>query len=244
MKEKILAYLKTKIGGHAGGIQEAFLVGIADKLSKTITEEEKISTEISDLTLETIKASYDSMQSEVGRRTTVAQNTHLKKWREEHGLDENGKPIQAQANGGDGGGENGDQNDGNVPDWFKKHQKKVETETAELRSKLAKYESEKTHGELLGKVHSKLKEKGIPLSFLGKVASKNLTVESEDKIDSLVAEIEGDWTQFTQDAANAGVNVIIPKQSSGGLPDGEAKGKELAQKRNAAATEGVKAKKL
>lgn len=240
MKEKILQYLKTKIGAHAGGIQDAFLIGIAEKFSKTITEEDKIPTEINDSVLETVKATYDFMQSEVGRRTTDAQQTALKNWREKHGLDENGKPIEKQGKpkpNENVGGED-------VPPWFKEYQKQTSTETAELKGKIASMESEKTREQLLGKVHSALKEKGIPLTFLGKVASRNLTVESEDKIDPLIAEIEGDWNTFTQDAANNGVNVVIPKTGSGAPPDGEAKGKEIAAKRNASATEGVKAKKL
>ena len=239
MKEKILQYLKTQIGAHAGGIQEAFLIGVAEKFSKTITEEDKIPTEINASVLETLKTTYDFMQSEVGRRTTDAQQTALKNWREKHGLGEDGKPLKKEKEkptenvGGD-----------DVPEWFRKIQEKNSAETAELKGKIERYESEKTREQLLGKVHSALKEKGIPLSFLGKVASRNLAVEGEDKIDPLIAEIEADWNSFTQEAANNGVNVVIPKQSSGAPPDGEAKGKELAARRNASATEGVKAKKL
>jgi len=239
MKDKILQYLKTQIGAHAGGIQETFLIGVAEKFSKTITEEDKIPTEITSSVLETLKSTYDFMQSEVGRRTTDAQATALKNWREKHGLDENGKPVEKPGKkptenvGGD-----------DVPPWFKDYQKQVSAETAELKGKIATMESEKTREQLLGKVHSALKEKGIPVSFLGKVASRHLSVESEDKIEPLIAEIVGDWNSFTQDAANNGVNVVIPKNSSGTPPDGEAKGKELAARRNAAATEGVKAKKL
>lgn len=240
MKEKILQYLKTQIGNHAGGIQEAFLIGVAEKFSKTITEEDKIPTEISASVLETLKTTYDFMQSEVGRRTTDAQQTALKNWREKHGLDENGKPLKKKDDPKPGENVGGD----DVPPWFREYQKQVSTETAELKGKIASMESEKTREQLLGKVHSALKEKGIPLSFLGKVASRNLTVESEDKIDPLIAEIEGDWNQFTQEAANNGVNVVIPKGGSGTPPDGEAKGKEIAAKRNASLTEGVKAKKL
>lgn len=243
MKEKILQYLKTKIGSHAGGVQEAFLIGVAEKFSKTITEEDKIPTEISESILETLKTTYDFMQSEVGRRTTVAQETALKNWREKHGIDENGKPI-SKKKPDEGGGQNNNGGGDDIPEWFKQIQKATQTETAELRSKIEKYETEKTREQILGKVHSALKEKGIPLSFLGKVASRNLMVESDDKIDPLITEIEADWNAFSQEAANNGVNVVIPKGGSGSPPDGEAKGKEIAARKNASATEGVKAKKL
>jgi hypothetical protein len=239
MKEKILAYLKTKIGSHAGGIQETYLNGIAETYSKTITEEDKIATELNDTVLGSIKTSYDFILSEVGRRTTEAQKTALKNFMEKHGLDESGNKIEAEPPKKKNVTKTDD-----LPQWFIDYQAKMEQQTIALQSKIEGYEKQKTQEQLLGKVHSKIEELGIPKDYLGKVALRGLQVNSDEEIDVVVQEIESDWKKFKQTAAEQGVSVSIPPTPKGGVTEGEAVGKAIAARRNAQVSEGVKAKKL
>ena len=242
MKEKILAYLKDKIGSHAGGVQETFLLGIADKFSKTITEEGKIAEVLNDSVLESFKSVYDFHVSETGRKITDATKTSLKTFQEKHGLDENGQPIKKD----DPPPKDKDTKDNkDAPVWFQEYRKQQEERITALQSKLDQSEKEKTKATLLGKVKDGLKDKGVPLSFLGKVAERNLNVEKEDDIPVLIAEIETDWNSFKQSSAEDGVFVAIPPAATGTAgKEGEAKAKEIAERRNTSTSEGVKAKKL
>jgi len=233
MKEKILTFLKTKLTG----VQEAYLNGIAETYSKTITKEEDIETVFSANTLELIKLSAGHLQVEGDRRATEAQKTALKNFLEKHGLNEDGTPKTKEP-------KKDKDPDPEAPAWFKSFQAKVEQDTIKLNEKLAAMETEKTQTVLMTKTAAKVKEKGIPESFF-KVVSGNLKIESEDKIDQLVAKIEGDYTTFRQEMAEQGVVISIPPKSAGGEnKEGEATGKSVADKRNTQKSEGVTGKKI
>jgi hypothetical protein len=202
MKEKILQFLKTKLTG----VQESYLVGVASEYSKTITEEAQIETVLSDGVIDAIKFSATQVQAEGDRRANDAVRTAVENFRKKHNLDENGKPIQQQQQ----------QQDPNEPDWFKAYREKQEKEAAELRQKVEGYEKKETVSALTAKVKAKLAEKKVPESFL---KGRNLEVESEEQIEALVAQIEGDYTTFHQDLVNQGV--VIEKPSGGGGDEGK-----------------------
>lgn len=227
MKEKILAFLKTKLTG----VSESFLLGVADLYSKTITEDTQIETTLSAGVIDLIKLSAGQLQTEGDKRATEAAKTALANWRKEKGLDEHGNKTKAEKTDPPA-----DPND-------------LKTLIAEainaainpLQEKLNGYEKEKTTAQLTGKVTAKLKEKGIPESYL---KGRNLLIDSEDGIDPLVASIDGDYTAFKQEMAEQGVFISVPKSSTSGLKEGEVLGASIAEKRNTGTSEGLQGKKI
>lgn len=234
MKDKILAHLKTRLAGYAGGIQESFLDGIAESYSKTIADETKIATDIPDIAIESIKAAYTAFQSENDRRVKDA----LKAFRTKHGLDENGLPIKKEDSKKDNSKKDSDPDE---PAYFKAYRESVDAELAELKSKLENQEKEKARMTLVEKVKSHDKLKGIPASFL---SGRNLIPESEDKLDQLAASIEADYTAFKQEMAEQGVHISVPPAGGSGIKEGAAIGKAIAEKKNTNASEGVKGKAI
>lgn len=200
MKEKILQFLKTKLTG----VQESYLAGVAESYSKTITEEAQIETMLTQGVIDAIKFSATQIQAEGDRRANDAVRTAVENFRKKHNLDENGKPISGEPPKGDP----------NEPEWFKAYRQKQEQEAAELRQKLEGYEKKETVSALTARVKAKLTEKKVPESFL---KGRNLEVESEEQIDTLVSQIEGDYTAFHQDLVNQGV--VVEKPLSGGGDD-------------------------
>lgn len=238
MKEKILQFLKTKIGSHAGGIQENFLLGIADAYSKTITEESQIATTFTDGALESIKQSYTFVQAETDRKAKA----ELKAFRDKHGLGEDGLPLDKNKDKDKDKNKDKDKDkpDPDEPSWFKSYREKSEREIADLKAEQEGIKKAKTQENLLSKFnnHDKIKGK-IPSSFL---KGRNITVESEDKLDELVNQVESDYNAFKQEMAESGVVFSVPPAGGGSPKEGEAIGKALAEKRNTNASDGVKGK--
>jgi hypothetical protein len=131
--------------------------------------------------------------------------------------------------------------DTDEPKWFKEWKEKQELETQTLKNKIEGYDKEKTTAQLIGKVTAKLKEKGIPESYL---KGRNLLIETEEAIDPLVASIDGDYNAFKQEMAEQGVFISVPKTPTAGLKEGEALGVSIAEKRNTGASEGLQGKKI
>jgi len=71
MKEKILAFLTTRLSG----VSKAYLEGVADTYSKTITEESQIETILNDGVISGLKYAADFAQREGDRRATDATAT-------------------------------------------------------------------------------------------------------------------------------------------------------------------------
>ena len=239
MKEKILAFLKTKLAGFAGGVEEAFLLDYAEHFSKTITEEPAITTTLTDGVIDQMKVAYGFYNKEVTNKAKQAQETALKNFREKHGLDENGKPIEDPKKKKEK--EKVVEPDPNEPAWFKTYREAKDAEYAELKTKFENQEKEKSSSALTEKVKSHEKMKGIPTSFL---KGRNLTPSSEGEIDQLVTSIEADYTSFKQEMAEQGVIISVPPAGGGNLKEGELTGKSIAEKRNTNSSEGVESKKL
>jgi len=210
MKEKILAFLKTKLNG----ISESFLSGVADTFSKTIKEEKDIETVITDGIIETLKYSATQLQIEGDRRATEAQKTALKNFQEKHGLNEDGTPIKKPV--GRPSKTKDDDSDPDEPAWFTAFKKEQADSVAALKSKIEKQEQEKTLTALSEKVKAHEKLKDIPAWYLKKC---NLVPESEDKIEQLAISIETDWNEAKQFEAERGVIISVPPE--GGGPAGD-----------------------
>lgn len=202
MKEKILAFLKSKLTG----VSESFLSGVADTFSKTIKEDKDIETVFSDGIIETLKFSANELQKEGDRRATEAQKTALKNFQEKHGLNEDGTPIKKEPKKKDV------TTDPDEPAWFTAYKAKQEEQNAALNAKLEAQQQEKTLALLSEKVSKHEKLKDIPQSYL---KGRNLVPKSEAEIDQLVAEIETDYNGFKQEMAEKGVTISIPPTGDG-----------------------------
>jgi hypothetical protein len=208
MKEKILALLKTKLAGFAGGVEEGFLLEYAEHYAKSITEETAIATTLTDGVIDQIKVAYGFYNKEVVKKTAKAQETALKTWREKHGLDENGKLIE-------------DPNkkkvtDPEEPAWFTAYKEEQQKANDLLKADILAQKQEKTLAVLSERVSKHEKLKDIPASYL---KGRNLIPKSEAEIDQLAAEIETDYNGFKQEMAEKGV--VISQPPTGGGTSGD-----------------------
>jgi len=205
MKEKILAFLKSKLSG----VSESFLSGVADTFSKTIKEEKDIETVFTDGIIETLKFSATQLQIEGDRRATDAQKTALKNFQEKHGLTEDGKPIEPKKPVGRPPKEVTDPEE---PAWFTAFKKEQQESTEALKAEIEKQKQEKTLAALSERVSKHEKLKDVPASYL---KGRNLVPKSEAEIDQLVAEIETDYNGFKQEMAEKGVVISVPPTGGG-----------------------------
>jgi hemerythrin len=238
MKEKIVAFLKTKLQAEIVkyGVPENFLLGVADTWSKTIKDEKDIEATLTDGIIETLKLSASHLQSEGDKRVNQAK-LDLKTWLKDHGLNEDGTPIKKD----EPPKKSKSEPDPNEPSWFKEYREKKDAEYAELKTKLEKQEQEKELSALVDKVKTHEKIKNIPASFL---RGRNLTPKSEGEIDQLVASIETDYNGFKQEMAEQGVVISVPPSGGGTPKEGETIGKAIAERKNTNASDGVKGKTI
>ena len=227
MKEEILAFLKGKLQGTP----ESYLNGIADHYAKTITDKTQIDTTLNDAVIDLIKLNAGILQSEGDRRATEATKTAVKNAFEKLGLDETGKPKVAPQ----------------VPPVTPAPEsveamlaKLLDERLSPLQQKLSGFEKEKTQSQLMGKLTSKLKEKGIPESYY---KGRSLSIESETDIETLATTIEADFGVFRQEMAESGVVISIPQSANGNLNEGSL-GAKIAEMQNTGAIGGVKGKEI
>jgi hypothetical protein len=205
MKEKILAFLKTKLTG----VPETYLLGVAEHYSKTITEETQIATTLTDGVVDLLKLNAGLLQTEGDKRATEASKTALKTFREKHGLGEDGKPIKADP-------KPVDVTDPNEPAWFTAYKKEQAEATRVLNEKLENQEKEKTSVQLTARVKAHEKLKDIPEEFL---TGRNLVPKSEAEIDQLATEIRTSYDGFIQKQVEKGVFISKPPEGGGGPGD-------------------------
>ena len=188
MKEKILAELKKKFPG----LQTEFLGFIAGKLTGKVTEETQIEGAITELdTILPIKEQADFFQSESDRRVTAAKA----KFEAENKKD--------------------DKTDG------KKDEKKEDDQKLEgveqfknilegFQKKLDDMEREKTTSKFSDRLRAQLAEKKIPLRF-----ADRRTIESEEQLETVLAEVEAEFEEVKQELANEGFTNSAPPKSGG-----------------------------
>lgn len=180
LKAKILVELKKK---HPG-LPESFLGFVADKLAAKVTEESQIEGAIDELNNGAISLTDQAafFQSESDRRVTEAK----KKWEEKTP----GKQNQNK------GKKKADDDDDEDDDDLTEQQRQMR----ELQEKVAAFERKQNEQSLTEKLHQKLKEKNIPLKF-----AKGRIPENEQALDTLVNEIETDFTEVKQELTNQGL---------------------------------------
>ncbi len=210
MKEKILAFLKTKLSG----VPDNYLLGVAEHYSKTVTEEKQIETTFTDGVIDLLKLNAGLIQSEGDKRVTEATKTALKNFQEKHGLTEDGTPIKKPV--GRPPKTKDEDSDPAEPAWFTAFKKEQADSVAALKSEIEAQKQEKTLAALSERVKAHDKLKDIPPWYLKKC---NLVPESEDKIEQLATSIETDWNEAKQFEAERGVHISVPP--AGGGPAGD-----------------------
>jgi len=227
MKEKVLAFLKGKLQGTS----ESYLSGVADFYAKTITEETEIETTLNDGVIGLLKLNAGILQAEGDRRATEATKTAVKNALEKLGLDENGKPKNQPT-------PPPAPVDPNSTEAILA--KLLDAKLTPLQEKLAGFEKEKTQSQLMGKLTSKLKEKGIPESYY---KGRNISIENEADIETFATTIESDFGTFRQELAESGVVISVPQNAQGGSTEGKF-GAKVAEKQNAGISGDIEGKKI
>jgi len=117
------------------------------------------------------------------------------------------------------------------PEWAKGLMAKIET-----------LERRETQQAMTAKVRAALNEKKVPESYY---KGRSLSIEKDEDVDTLVKQIETDYTVFRQDLVNQGIVISTPQDPDGNKGDVNI-AKTIAEHRNnpGASSEGVTAKKL
>lgn len=176
MKEKILAELVKKYPG----LSKLFLGFFADKMATKITEESAIEGAVAELdklpvSIADMAAEY---QKEGDRRATDAEKKFKAK-KDKDGEEKEKEESKEKEEGGD--------------DPIAKLTKMV----ASLTTELTNYKKEGTQKSYSQKLAEKLAEKKIPAML-----AKGRVVESDEELDTILAEIEADHTAYKQGLIN------------------------------------------
>ncbi len=210
MKEKIVAFLKTKLNG----VPDNYLLGVAEHYSKTVTEEKQIEATFTDGVIDLLKLNANLIQSEGDKRVTEATKTALKNFQEKHGLNEDGTPIRKPV--GRPPKDKDGEPDPDEPKWFTAYKKEQQEANERLKADIEAQKQEKTLAALAERVSKHEKLKDIPASYL---KGRNLVPKSEAEIDQLVAQVEADYNGFKQEMAEKGVVISVPPAGGGQAGD-------------------------
>lgn len=208
MKTKILQELKQRYSNL--GVSDKAFDGVADFLSKTITEEERIPEVVGNA--ESFLKAY---QSDVDKeRTSVSK---LRKELEGYKKEQESKPNDPKPN----------DNQGNEPSEREKQMmQQLEAQQKQIELILG----QRFHEGKLAQITALLGEKKIPESFYS-MALNGRTFNNETDVDSLVSAIEQGYTKFRDESANDRFSGG-GKPEAGGQPNDDAMAKfvELAEK--------------
>lgn len=218
MKEKIFTALKASIVDVNGktSISDRTLNAYAERLSTQIADESQIA--------EAIKPDVIVLKEIVGNISAVAAEAVKAVKPVEKPID---KPVDKTI-------------DIAEPAWFTAFKEQQKLETEQLKQKVTGFEKKEAQSQLMGKLTSKLKEKGISESFW---RGRNLSIESEADIDTLATTIETDFDVFRQEQADSGVVLNSPKSGDGGKIEGIL-GAKIAEAQNAGKSGGAEGKKI
>lgn len=179
MKTKILQQLKQRYSNL--GVSEKAFDGVADFLSKTITEEERIAESVAGA--ESFLKAY---QSDVDKERTSAST--LRKELEALKKEAQPKPTDPKPN----------DNQGNEPtEREKKMMQQLEAQQKQIELILG----QRSHEGKLAQITALLGEKNIPESFYT-MALSGRTFGEDTNVGELVANIEQGYTKFQDEIAN------------------------------------------
>lgn len=179
MKTKILQQLKQRYSNL--GVSEKAFDGVADFLSKTITEEERIAESVAGA--ESFLKAY---QSDVDKERTSA--SALRKELEALKKEAQPKPTDPKPS----------DNQGNEPtEREKKMMQQLEAQQKQIELILG----QRSHEGKLAQITALLGEKNIPESFYT-MALSGRTFGEDTNVGELVANIEQGYTKFQDESAN------------------------------------------
>lgn len=204
MKEKILAFLKTKLTG----VPETYLLGVAEHYSKTVTEDSQIATTFTDGVVDLLKLNAGLLQTEGDKRATEASKTALKTFREKHGLNEDGTLVKKE----DKKEDKTDPNEIIV---------KLLTDALKpLQDKIASIEGDKRLTSRKAALESKLV--GVNEIIKAKVLKDfgRMNFESNEDFDKYLTETTTDVADLIQKDAEGKIIVSVPP-NGGGITDGK-----------------------
>lgn len=179
MKTKILQQLKQRYSNL--GVSEKAFDGVADFLSKTITEEERIAESVAGA-----EAFLKAYQSDVDKERTSA--SALRKELEALKKETQPKPTDPKPN----------DNQGNEPtEREKQMMQQLEAQQKQIELILG----QRSHEGKLAQITALLGEKNIPESFYT-MALSGRTFGEDTNVGELVANIEQGYTKFQDESAN------------------------------------------
>lgn len=179
MKTKILQQLKQRYSNL--GVSEKAFDGVADFLSKTITEEERIAESVAGA-----EAFLKAYQSDVDKERTSAST--LRKELEALKKEAQPKPTDPKPN----------DNQGNEPtEREKQMMQQLEAQQKQIELILG----QRSHEGKLAQITALLGEKNIPESFYT-MALSGRTFGEDTNVGELVANIEQGYTKFQDESAN------------------------------------------
>ena len=179
MKTKILQQLKQRYSNL--GVSEKAFDGVADFLSKTITEEERIAESVAGA-----EAFLKAYQSDVDKERTSAST--LRKELEALKKETQPKPTDPKPN----------DNQGNEPtEREKQMMQQLEAQQKQIELILG----QRSHEGKLAQITALLGEKNIPESFYT-MALSGRTFGEDTNVGELVANIEQGYTKFQDESAN------------------------------------------
>lgn len=179
MKTKILQQLKQRYSNL--GVSEKAFDGVADFLSKTITEEERIAESVAGA-----EAFLKAYQSDVDKERTSA--SALRKELEVLKKETQPKPTDPKPS----------DNQGNEPT---EREKALLERMDALQSQLGQLVGQRSHEGKLAQITALLGEKKIPESFYT-MALSGRTFGEDTNVGELVANIEQGYTKFQDESAN------------------------------------------
>lgn len=179
MKTKILQQLKQRYSNL--GVSEKAFDGVADFLSKTITEEERIAESVAGA-----EAFLKAYQSDVDKERTSA--SALRKELETLKKETQPKPTDPKPN----------DNQGNEPTELEKQMmQQLEAQKKQIELLIG----QRSHEGKLAQITALLGEKNIPESFYT-MALSGRTFGEDTNVGELVANIEQGYTKFQDESAN------------------------------------------
>lgn len=215
MKEKILAALKAKFQGSNANV----LNRIAEKLAKTVTTDEQVTTVVAGVTQELIEV----MESYGDSRATEATQTATQNYETKYGL-KDGKPISGgtEQQGGTGVTTTAEQTGGTetVPAWA---QQLIESNKT-LSERLNKMDGERTTAtrkQQLSAVYQKL-----PENLRKPYERISVDALSDDEFTTLVGEVTTEVDGLVQSLGAKGAVFGRPAAHNGGTNQGDTLTKE------------------
>jgi hypothetical protein len=215
MKKEILEALRAKFQG----VSESVLNRIADKLAKTVTSTEQVTSAVEDVTIQQVIESYGDS------RATEAQQTAIRNYENKYGLKDGAKISGDNAGGQAANNVTTGQSAGadDTPAWAKV----LFEQNRNLTEKLNKFEVERTTATrrqqlstIVGKLPENLRK---PYE---RTAVENL---SEDEFNSLVQEITTEVEGIVKETQARGVVFGRPAANNSSVNQGNELTKEQAE---------------